>query len=222
MIMKAFPFNGNTIISSDEMIYPKSFPQSMTIIGGGVIGCEFACLLSEFGSKVTIVEMLPHLLPMEDIDTSKTMEREMKKRGAELFLGRKWPRSATALVGRRCSLESGKTVTSRKGAGIGRPIVQYRGHQYRSRRLRIKQKTVQLKLTTRWKQPCRVSMLSATVQAGKYLLAYTASYEGTVAVANALGRVTKTDYVGVPNAIFTDPEVGSVGLTQQKAEELGV
>ncbi|MCC6963011.1 MAG: FAD-dependent oxidoreductase, partial [candidate division Zixibacteria bacterium] len=61
MNIPAFPFNGDTIISSDELIHPKSLPQSLTIIGGGVIGCEFACLYAELGTKVSVVEMLPHL-----------------------------------------------------------------------------------------------------------------------------------------------------------------
>ena len=219
MIMKAFPFNGSTIISSDEMINPKSIPQSITIIGGGVIGCEFACLLSEFGAKVTIVEMLPHLLPMEDIDTSKTMEREMKKRGAELFLGEKVASVSDGTGGATCNLESGKTVTSEK-------VLVSVGRSFNTEDINLEAVGCELNKNGSIQVNDRMETTVPGVYAigdcaGKYLLAYTASYEGTVAVANALGRVTKADYSGVPNAIFTDPEVGSVGLTQQEAEELG-
>jgi dihydrolipoamide dehydrogenase len=219
MNMKAFPFNGTTIISSDEMINPKSIPQSITIIGGGVIGCEFACLLGEFGAKVTIVEMLPHLLPMEDIDTSKTMEREMKKRGVEFFVSEKVASVTQGADGATSNLESGKTVTSAK-------VLVSVGRSFNTEDINLEAVGCELNKNG----SIRVNdMMETSVPgvyaigdcAGKYLLAYTASYEGTVAVANALGKVTKADYTGVPNAIFTDPEVGSVGLTQQRAEELG-
>ena len=219
MNMKAFPFNGSTIISSDEMIYPKSIPQSITIIGGGVIGCEFACLLSEFGAKVTIVEMLTHLLPMEDIDTSKTMEREMKKRGAELYLGEKVSSVTESAGGVTCNLESGKTVISEK-------VLVSVGRSFNTEDINLEAVGCELNkngsITVNDRMETTVPGVYAIGDcAGKYLLAYTASYEGTIAVANALGKTIRADYTGVPNAIFTDPEVGSVGLTQQKAEELG-
>ncbi len=219
MNMKAFPFNGNAIISSDEMIYPKSIPQSITIIGGGVIGCEFACLLSEFGAKVTIVEMLPHLLPMEDIDTSKTMEREMKKRGVEFYVGEKVSSVTEGAGGVTCNLESGKTVTTEK-------VLVSVGRSFNTDDINLEAVGCELNKNGSIKVNDRMETTVGGLYAigdcaGKFLLAYTASYEGTVAVANALGKNVAADYAGVPSAIFTDPEVGSVGLTQQKAEELG-
>lgn len=219
MNMKAFPFNGTTVISSDEMIYPKSIPQSITIIGGGVIGCEFACLLLELGAKVTIVEMLPHLLPMEDIDTSKTMEREMKKKGAELYLGEKVASITDGAGGATCNLESGKTVTSEK-------VLVSVGRTFNTDDINLEAVGCKLNkngsIAVNDKMETSVPGIYAIGDcAGKYLLAYTASYEGTVAVANAMGKNITADYAGVPFTIFTDPEVGSVGMTQQKAEELG-
>lgn len=219
MNMKAFPFNGDTIISSDEMIYPKSFPQSLTIIGGGVIGCEFACLLSEFDVKINIVEMLLNLLPFEDIDTSKTMEREMKKRGAQLFLSEKVASTSIGSDGVICHLESGKTVTSEK-------VLVSVGRSFNTEDINVAAVGCELNKNG----SIRVNeMMETTVPgvyavgdcAGNYLLAYTASHEATVAVANALGTPTRIDYNGVPSAIFTDPEVGSVGMSQQKAEAAG-
>jgi dihydrolipoamide dehydrogenase len=220
MNMKAFPFNGDTIISSDEMIYPKSIPQSITIIGGGVIGCEFASLLAEFGTKVTIVEMLPHLLPLEDIDTSKTMEREMKKKGVEFFLGEKVSSVSTSSGSTTCNLESGKTITSEK-------VLVSVGRSFNTDDINLDAIGCELNRNGSIKVNDKMETTVPGVYAigdvaGVYLLAYTASYEGTVAVANALGKETRADYAGVPFTIFTDPEVGSTGLTQQKAEELGL
>ncbi len=219
MNMKAFPFNGDTIISSDEMIYPKSIPQSITIIGGGVIGCEFASLLAEFGTKVTIVEMLPHLLPMEDIDTSKTMEREMKKKGVEFYLGEKVSSVTQSTGGATCNLESGKAITTEK-------VLVSVGRSFNTDDINLEAVGCELNRNGSIKVNDKMETSVPGVYAigdvaGVYLLAYTASYEGTVAVANALGQATVADYAGVPFTIFTDPEVGSVGLTQQKAEELG-
>jgi dihydrolipoamide dehydrogenase len=219
MNMKAFPFNGTTIISSDEMIYPKSIPQSMTIIGGGVIGCEFACLLSEFGAKVNIVEMLPNLLPFEDIDTSKTMEREMKKRGAQLFLSEKVASVSEGADGVTCHLESGKTVTAEK-------VLVSVGRSFNTEDINIAAVGCEMNPNGSIKVNDKMETTVPGVYAigdcaGKYLLAYTASHEGTVAVANALGKSSSVNYAGVPVTIFTDPEVGSVGLSQQKAQEQG-
>ncbi|MBK7092483.1 MAG: FAD-dependent oxidoreductase [bacterium] len=131
MNIPAFPFNGNTIVSSDELIYPKSIPATMTIIGGGVIGCEFACLLAQLGTKVNVVEMLPNLLPLEDVDSSKMIERELKKHGAEIFTGEK-----STFRGRdsgRCCLQTpvGQSADFGKSAGSDRAVIQYRRHQRR-------------------------------------------------------------------------------------------
>lgn len=219
MNIPAFPFNGDTIISSDELIHPKSLPQSLTIIGGGVIGCEFACLYAELGTKVSVVEMLPHLLPFEDIDTSKTIERELKKHGAEIFTGEKVLAVDTSGGGTVCKLESGKTISAEK-------VLVSVGRTFNTEDINLDKIGVELdknrSIKVNDKMETSVKGIYAIGDcAGKYLLAYTASHEGIVAAANAVGKQAKVDYKAVPITIFTDPEVGSVGLSQQKAEEKG-
>lgn len=215
----AFPFNGNTIISSDEMIYPKSIPASMTIIGGGVIGCEFACLLAQLGTKVNVVEMLPNLLPLEDIDSSKTIERELKKHGAEIFTGEKVLSVEDTAAGVVCKLQSGKSLTSeRVMVAIGR---SFNTDDINVDAVKLEMnKNGSIKVNNKMETSVK-NIYAIGDCAGVYLLAYTASYEGQVAVANALGKNRQVDYNAVPITIFTDPEVGSIGLSQQKAEAEG-
>lgn len=219
MNIPAFPFNGSTIISSDELIYPKSIPQTLTIIGGGVIGCEFACLLSELGTQVNIVEMLPHALPLEDIDTSKTMERELKKKGVKLHLGQKVQSVEVTGSGAVAKLENGEEIKSER-------VLVSIGRSFNSEDINLD--SVGVKLNKNGSIATNDSMQTSTDNiyaigdvAGKYLLAYTAGHEGIVAVQHALGKKVKANYLGVPITIFTDPEVGSVGLTEQKVQEQG-
>jgi len=215
----AFPFDGETVVSSNELINLPKIPQSITIIGGGVIGCEFACLLCELGSTVTIVEMLPHLLPLEDIDTSKTMEREMKKKRVKLFLGQKVESVETGTDGAVAKLQSGENISSEQ-------VLVSIGRSFNTENINIEAVGCVLNKNGSIAVDDHMETSVPGVYAigdcaGKYLLAYTASYEGTVAVSNALGKVMVVDYTGVPSAVFTDPEVGSVGLTQRQAEEAG-
>ncbi len=215
----AFPFNGDSVISSDELIHPKAIPQSLTIIGGGVIGCEFACLYAVLGTKVSVVEMLPNLLPFEDIDTSKAIERELKKHGAEIFTGEKVLSVESGAGGTVCKLQSGKSITSEK-------VLVSVGRSFNTEDINLEKIGVELNkngsIKVNDKMETSVKGIYAIGDcAGVYLLAYTASHEGLVAAANALGKPTKVNYKAVPITIFTDPEVGSVGLSQQKAEEKG-
>lgn len=219
MNIPAFPFNGRTIISSDELIYPKSIPESMTIIGGGVIGCEFAGLMAQLGTKINVVEMMPNLLPLEDIDSSKTIERELKKHGAEVFTGEKVLSVEETSEGMIAKLESGKSLTSQQVlVAIGR---SFNTDDINADAIGLKlRKNGSIEVNE--KMETNVPGVYAIGDcAGVFLLAYTASYEGQIAVANALGKNLKVNYRSVPVTIFTDPEVGSVGLSQQKAEAEG-
>jgi dihydrolipoamide dehydrogenase len=221
MNIPSFPFNGSTIISSDELIYPRDVPDSLTIIGGGVIGCEFACLYAEWGTKIHVVEMLEHLLPLEDIDTSKTMERELKKKGVKLHLGQKVSKVDTGSGGAVARLESGEEIKSEQ-------VLVAIGRSFNTEDINLDAVGVKLRKNgsvevNEYLETSTPGIYAIGDVAGNYLLAYTASHEGTVAVANALSKKKKKiDYSGVPIAIFTDPEVGTAGLSEQKVKEKGI
>jgi dihydrolipoamide dehydrogenase len=214
----AFPYDGEYILSSNDMVMLKEIPKSMLIIGMGVIGCEFAFLMSMLGCKVTMVELLEHALPLEDIDVSKTIERELKKNKVKYHLGRK-----VNVVdvhkgeGIKAELDDGKTIEAEKAlVAIGR---KFNVDDIGLEELGI-EKNDNGSIKTNLKMQTNIPNIYAIGDvAGKWLLAYTASAEGAVAAANCTGQETEIDYAGVPNAIFTTPEVGSVGLREKQAEE---
>ncbi|MFN3478914.1 MAG: FAD-dependent oxidoreductase, partial [Thermodesulfovibrionales bacterium] len=82
-----FPFDGERILSSDDALNIKEIPKSLLIVGAGVIGCEFACIFSEFGTEITMVEMLPRAVSTEDVEVSELLERELKKKKIKLITG---------------------------------------------------------------------------------------------------------------------------------------
>ncbi|MBD3217875.1 MAG: dihydrolipoyl dehydrogenase [candidate division Zixibacteria bacterium] len=217
----AFPYDGEYILSSNDMVMLKEIPKSMLIIGMGVIGCEFAFLMSMLGCKVTMVELLEHALPLEDIDVSKTIERELKKNKVKFHLGRKV--NAVDVhkgEGIKAELDDGKTIEAEKAlVAIGR---KFNVDDIGLEELGI-EKNDNGSIKTNLKMQTNILNIYAVGDvAGKWLLAYTASAEGAVAAANCAGQETEINYAGVPNAIFTTPEVGSVGLREKQAEEQGI
>jgi dihydrolipoamide dehydrogenase len=217
----AFPYDGEYIISSNEMVTLREIPKSLLIIGMGVIGCEFAFLMSMLGCKVTMVELLEHALPLEDIDVSKTIERELKKNKVKFHLGRK----VTVVdvrqgEGIKAELDDGKTIEAEKAlVSIGR---KFNVDEIGLEELGIEKNPNGSIKTNQSMQTNIPNIYAIGDVAGKWLLAYTASAEGTVAAANCAGQKTEINYAGVPNAIFTTPEVGSVGLREKQAEESGL
>jgi dihydrolipoamide dehydrogenase len=217
----AFPLDSEYILSSNDMVTLQNPPKSLLIIGMGVIGCEFAFLMGLLGTKVTMVELLEHALPLEDIDVSKTLERELKKNKIKFHLGRKVEKIATGTgEGVKAELDDGKTIEAEKAlVSIGR--------RFNTRDIGLEKLGIETNdngsIRVDSKMRTNLSNIYAIGDvAGKWLLAYTASAEGAVAAANSLGRETEIDYAGVPNAIFTKPEVASVGLRQQQAEKEGI
>ncbi len=216
----AFPLDGEYILSSNDVVTLKEAPRSLLIIGMGVIGCEFAFLLSMLGTKVTMVEMLEHALPLEDEDISKTIERELKKAKVKFHLGRK-VESVDIKKGEGVSatLDDGTIIETEK-------VLVSIGRKFNVDNIGLAEVGIEQNpngsIKTDAKMRTNVSNIYAIGDvAGKWLLAYTASAEGIVAAANCVGRETEIDYTGVPNAIFTAPEVGSVGLREKQAIDTG-
>ena len=84
----AFPFDGKMIISSTDALKLTDIPKNILIVGAGIIGCEFACIFNALGSAVTVVEILPRVLPLEDVEISKLLEREMKKKHIQIHINK--------------------------------------------------------------------------------------------------------------------------------------
>jgi dihydrolipoamide dehydrogenase len=215
-----FPFDGQNIVSSTEMVELNRIPESLLIIGAGVIGCEFAFLMSRFGCRVEMVEMLEHALPLEDHDVSRLIERELKKSKVKLHLSKRVDKVEKGDDGQMvASVEGGTEIRAEK-------VLVSIGRSFNTRDIGLEELGVRLNRngSIAVDDHMRTSVNNVYAigdAAGKYLLAYTASAEGCVAVSNCLGNDQKINYDGVPNAIFTSPEVGSVGLREMQAKELG-
>jgi dihydrolipoamide dehydrogenase len=196
-------------------------PQRIAILGGGVIGVEFASILRHFGSEVTIVEMLEHLIPMEDADASKELERAFKRRGIATHLGARATEVSPDDGGVTLRFEGadGKggsvdadvvLVATGRGpstAGIG---LERAGVQFDSRRGVIADRHMRTNVA---------HIYAVGDVAGVYQLAHTAFREGEVAAENAMGHDAEMDYSAVPRCVYTDPEVAAVGLTEAQARE---
>ncbi|MEE8210245.1 MAG: dihydrolipoyl dehydrogenase [bacterium] len=219
--LPAFPLDGETIISSDDAVQLRHLPPHMFIIGAGVIGCEFAFLYNELGSRVTMVEMMDRALPFEDGETSQLIERELKKRKVTLHTG-----TTVEKVERR---EGGGVLATLKGGEtIEADLVLVSvGRRMNTDDLGLEAAGVDVDEEGRIAVNERMQASVDTIYAigdvvGGPLLAHKASAEGIVAAENALGRNRVMNYDVVPAGIFTIPEVGTVGLTEEGAVERGL
>jgi dihydrolipoamide dehydrogenase len=204
-------------VDSEGLLAQTEVPRRLVILGGGVIGCEFASIFQRFGSEVTIIEMLPSLIPQEDVDASKELAKQFRKRGITLHLEKQC----------RKVEDSGSELTVHFGDGetlqadlmlvcVGRgPLVEGLGLegigvQFDRRK----------GITTDQHRRTTVPHIYAVGDcAGYWQLAHTAFREGEVAAQNACGHDAVVNNRAVPRPIYTDPEIASVGLTETQARE---
>lgn len=213
-----FKFDGEKILSSTDILGLKEIPKSLLIIGGGVIGCEFACIYAELGTKVSIVEMMPNILPTEDKELGKRMALIIKKKGVEILTDTKIEKIEKNAEGILASLSNGSTMQKERAlVSVGRSL--------NSSRLGLEELGVKIERGRLQVDECLRTSIPNVYAVGDVigglLLAHVASHEGLVAAENALGANKKIDYTVVPNCIFTDPEIGSVGYTEDAARQKG-
>ncbi|MGH3098858.1 MAG: dihydrolipoyl dehydrogenase, partial [Streptosporangiales bacterium] len=209
--------DGDRVISSDHAVRMDRIPKSVVILGGGVIGVEFASVWRSFGADVTIVEMLPHLLPLEDEASQKQLERAFRKRGIKSELGAKFEGVKTSDAGVTVSLEGGKTLEAEfLLVAVGRAPVS-EGLGYEEQGVDVDRGFVQVDEHCRTAVPSisAVGDLISTLQ-----LAHAGFAEG-ILVAERLGGLNPVpiDYAGVPRITYSNPEVASVGLTAAEARQ---
>ncbi|MDI6801654.1 MAG: dihydrolipoyl dehydrogenase [Thermodesulfovibrionales bacterium] len=212
-----FPFDGEHILSSDDALNIKAIPKSLIIIGAGVIGCEFACIFKELGTEVTMVEMMPRAVSTEDPEISEVLEKELKKKKIKLMTGVKVDRAEGKHDGIHVYLADGKELVAEKLlVSIGRTL---NTDSIGLEALGIK-KGNRGEITVNEKMETNIGGIYAIGDVtGGILLAHTASTQGIVAASNACGKEKTYDSSVVPAAIFTSPEIGSVGLREHQAEE---
>ncbi|RLL66467.1 dihydrolipoyl dehydrogenase [Streptomyces sp. Z26] len=210
--------DGNRIISSDHALVLDRVPQSAIILGGGVIGVEFASAWKSFGTDVTIVEGLPHLVPAEDENSSKLLERAFRKRGIGFSLGSFFEKAEYTENGVRVSLANGKTYEAEVLlVAIGRgPVSQ--GLGYEEAGVATDRGFVLADELCRTNVPTvsAVGDLIPTLQ-----LAHVGFAEGILVAERLAGlNPVPIDYDGVPRVTYCHPEVASVGVTEAKAKEV--
>jgi dihydrolipoamide dehydrogenase len=195
----------------------ESVPASVVVLGGGVIGCEFASVWRSFGADVTIVEALPHLVPLEDEASSKALERAFRKRGIRFELGARFAGVERLEKGVRVSLESGATVDADLLlVAVGRgPVSQELGYEQVGIEMERGFVKVDELCQTSVSTISAVGDLVPTLQ-----LAHVGFGEGMLVAERLAGLEPRPiDYDGVPRVTYSDPEVASVGLTEATARE---
>ncbi len=209
--------DGSRVIFSDHALQLGRVPSSVIILGGGVIGVEFASIWRSFGAEVTVVEALPHLLPLEDEASSKLLERAFRRRGIGFKVGARFGGVEHTAPGVRVSLETGERIDADMLlVAVGRgPLSQ--GLGYEEVGVATDRGFVKVDAYCQTNVPT-VSAVGDLVPSPQ--LAHVGFGEG-ILVAERLASlpVVPIDYYGVPRITYSEPEVASVGLTEEQAAE---
>jgi dihydrolipoamide dehydrogenase len=194
-------------------------PASAVILGAGAIGCEFASVWASFGAEVTIVEALPHLVPLEEESSSKLLERAFRKRGIKQVLNARFERVEHTATGVTVHLEGGKTIDAELLlVAVGRgPVSDSIGYEQVGVEMERGYVKVDAYCQTSVPTISAVGDLIPTLQ-----LAHVGFAEGILVAERLAGlNVTPVDYDGVPRVTYSHPEVASVGITSKQATDRG-
>jgi dihydrolipoamide dehydrogenase len=213
-----WPTDTNYVCTSDESLHWRTLPKRLLIVGGGVIGCEFAAMCQAFGVEVTIVEMLPQILPNVDSQVAAALAKVLMQRGIKIHTGIKIEALKIEGTSVKATLADGKSIeVDRVLVATGR----------RPNTGDIGLETVGLttdrgflRVNDRMETPTKGIYCIGDAN-GRCLLAHAASAHGIVAVENALGHERSFD-APVPNCIYTFPEVATVGLSADEARTKGL
>ena len=211
--------DGKRIMTSDHATALDYVPKSVIVLGGGVIGCEFASVWKSFGAEVTIIEALPHLVALEDESSSKLLERAFRKRGINFELGDRFKTAKVSADSVTVTLENGKEFTADVLlVAVGRgPVSSNLGYEEQGVTMERGYVIVNEKCQTSVPGIWAVGDLIPTLQ-----LAHVGFGEGILVAEEIAGLNPRPiNYDGVPRVTYSDPEVASVGLTTAVAKERG-
>jgi dihydrolipoamide dehydrogenase len=216
----AFPFDGQTIISSTEALSLPAIPASMVVVGGGIIGCELACVYAAVGTKVTIVEALERIINTEDKWVSQLLERELKKLGIDILTNQKVTSVDVAGGMAKVVLQSGQHIESEKvlvcvgrRAACDKQTIDKLGLQMNGAAIKVNDRM----------QTNVAGVYAIGDAVGTTYLAHGAFAEAEVAVENVLGGNSRIgDYSLIPRAVYTFPEIASVGRTEDRCAKEGI
>lgn len=214
--------DGERIMTSREALAMKKQPKSIIILGAGAIGVEFAYFLNALGTEVTIVEMMDNLVPVEDVEISKTLERAFKKQGMNMHLGTKCENVRVSKTGVTVDLIKGDKSETKKAEALLVAIgVTPNTEKLLSPRIKLEMDRGYIKVNDRYETSVK-GIYAAGDIIGPPWLAHVATYEAIQAVngifkAGSVKRVTQ-----FPGCTYCQPQVASVGMTEAKAKEQGI
>jgi dihydrolipoamide dehydrogenase len=220
-LLPGFPYDGASVLTSDDAVRIPKVPGSIIIVGAGVIGCEFAFIYRALGAAVTLVEMLPRALATEDAEIAAIIEREFKKNKIRLLT----QTQVRSVVKRDDGMTS--LALSSGGEIAAEQVLVAAGRAVNSAGLGLET----LGVRTGGRQEILVNDRMETSVPGVYavgdvtgisMLAHVASHQGVIAAENCTGGDARMDYAAVPSTAFTMPEIGSVGLREHQAAERGI
>jgi dihydrolipoamide dehydrogenase len=213
--------NKKTVISSDEALILEKAPKTVVIVGAGAVGCEFADVFSAFGSQVSLVEVMPNILPVEDTDCSKEVERAFKKRKIDVLTGAKISGVKVAKDSVSMTVEAG----GQKKELTADVVLVAAGRAPNIEEIGLKEAGVQLtdrgfiKINERMETSVKGLYAIGDV-AGPPMLAHKGEREGMIVAEVIAGHHAQVlDYSNIPGATYCHPEVASVGLTEQQCKD---
>lgn len=216
--LKGFEFDHKDILSSDSILELPHLPESLLIIGGGVIGVEFGVYFSSLGTKVYLVELLDRILPGVEPELSRTLELSLKKLGLKIYTQTEVESYSRSNSGLEVKLANGEVLEVKKIlVAVSRRANTQDLWQDLDLELERGFLKVNQYLQTRLDNVYAIGDIK-----GGFMLAHSASYEAKIVLHNIEGEKIKPDYSALPLCIFSEPEIASVGLTQREAEEKGL
>jgi dihydrolipoamide dehydrogenase len=224
--VKAWPRDGSTIVNSDDAVVVKRIPKNLLVIGGGVIGLEFATVYARMGAKVLVVEMMPQILTGTDLEIAKALGRILKKQGVEIMLGTKVGKIEKDGQTLRATLNGEGTGGKDETRGFDMVLVAVGRHPVTDN---LNVQAAGLALDDKGFIPVDAQMRTKVANVfaigdvtGQPLLAHRAMKQGVVAAEVIAGdKSAAFDPVAVPNCVYTDPEVATVGLSEEEAKAKG-
>jgi len=209
------------VMTSDDVLALTAVPHSMAIVGAGAVGVEFAAIFRAFGCEVTLVEMLPAILPNIDTDVVKRMALLLRKQGVKMLTGARVTGIRPGPAGLALTVAAGDSeqelAVEKVLVAVGRqPVVAGLGLEAAGVAFSRKGVEVNARMET-----SAAGVYAVGDVTGRYMWAHAASAEGIVAAENALGGAAEIDYRAVPGCIFTEPEIAVVGCSEQEAVAAG-
>jgi len=212
----AFPF-GDKILTSDEVLDLTMLPGSILIVGGGIIGVEFACFFRDMGCEVTIVEMLDRLVSVLDVDIAKELERAFKKRKIKLHLGTKIGKLQETTGGVAADIGGNdKIVADLALVAVGRALVT---GEVGLDAVGVKLNDSGAVATNEFLQTSVPNIYAIGDVNGRWQLAHSASHQGIVAAENIAGKQRRWSDRVNPSCVYTRPEIATLGMTEAQAAE---